>query len=137
MKVVRVLFFMICMISFVGCAHKVVPIQQQSILDDSSVDQRYKDAVRQGRVIPGMTHNMVEATLGPADLVNYSSFDDGSQAEVWVYKPSLVKEVISARYGISTQYLYVAFREGKTITIFNAVHVPSVITVPRSNFLDR
>ena len=88
MKTVRILLLTICMISFWSCAHRT-PTLQQSILDDPSVDQRYKDAMRQKRIVPGMTHNMVEATLGPAHFINYSSFDDGSQAEVWVYKPSL------------------------------------------------
>jgi hypothetical protein len=90
MKTVRILLLTICMISFWSCAHRT-PTLQQSILDDPSVDQRYKDAMRQKRIVPGMTHNMVEATLGPAHFINYSSFDDGSQAEVWVYKPSLAK----------------------------------------------
>lgn len=130
MRTVRILLLTICMISFWSCAHRT-PTLQQPILDDPSVDQRYKDAMRQKRIVPGMTHNMVEATLGPAHFVNYSSFDDGSQAEIWVYKPSLARQYFSARYGFSTQYLYIAFKEGKVVCVFNDIHIPNVIVIPR------
>lgn len=130
MRSVCILLLMICTTSFFSCAHRT-PTLQQSILDDPSVDQRYKDAMKQKRIVPGMTHNMVEATLGPAHFINYSSFDDGSQAEVWVYKPSLAKQYFSARYGFSTQYLYVAFKEGKVVSVFNDIHIPNVIVIPR------
>jgi hypothetical protein len=104
---------------------------QQSILDDPSVDQRYKDAMRQKRIVPGMTYNMVDATLGPAHFINYVSFDDGSQAEVWVYKPSFASQYFSARYGLSTQYLYIAFKQGKVVSVFNDIHIPNVIVIPK------
>jgi hypothetical protein len=130
MRSVYILLLIICMISFCSCAHKTQPMQQ-SMLDDPSVDQRYKDAIRQKRIVPGMTYNMVEATLGPAHFVNYSSFDDGSQAEIWVYKPSLARQYFSARYGFSTQYLYIAFKEGKVVCVFNDIHIPNVIVIPR------
>ena len=64
-----------------------------------------------------MTHNMVEATLGPPDLVNYSSFDDGSRAEVWVYKPSFFTQMVNTRYGVPTENLYVTFKEAKLISV--------------------
>jgi hypothetical protein len=113
-----------------GCAHKLSPLQQQ-ILEDPTVEQRYKDAMRQKRIIPEMTHNMVEATLGPPHFVNYSSFDDGTQAEVWVYRPSLARQAISAQYGLSTQYLYIAFKGEKVASVFNDIRTPNVIIIPR------
>jgi hypothetical protein len=130
MRNIRILLFMICIISLWSCAHRTPPLQQ-SILSDPSVEQRYKDAIRQKRIIPGMTYNMVEATLGPAHFINYSAFDDGSQAEVWVYRPSLARQYISAQYGLATQYLYVAFKEGKVVSVLNDIKIPNVIVIPR------
>jgi len=130
MRNLRILLFTICVISFWSCAHRTPPLQQ-SILNDSSVEQRYKDAMRQKRIIPGMTYNMGEATLGPAHFINYSAFDDGSRAEVWVYRPSLARQYISVRYGFSTQYLYIAFKEEKVVSVFNDIKVPNVIVIPR------
>jgi len=130
MRNVRILVFTICIISFWSCAHRTPPLQQ-SILDDPSVEQRYKDAMRQKRIIPGMTYNMVEGTLGPAHFINYSAFDDGSRAEVWVYTPSLARQYISAQYGFSTQYLYIAFKEEKVVSVFNDIKIPNVIVIPR------
>ena len=130
MKTAGILLLTLCMISSWSCAHKT-PALQPSILDDPSVDQHYKDAMRQKRIVPGMTYNMVEATLGPAHFINYSTFNDGSQAEVWGYKPSFARQYFSARYGLSTQYLYIAFKEGKVVSVFNDIHIPNVIVIPR------
>ncbi len=130
MKILSILLLIILVISFWSCVHKTPPLHQ-SILDDPSVDQRYKDAMRQKRIIPGMTYNMVEATLGPAHFINYSAFDDGSRAEVWVYRPSLARQYISAQYGFSTEYLYIAFKDGKVASVFNDIRTPNVIVIPR------
>ncbi len=125
------LLLILLLISFLsGCAHRPQPIKEQ-ILQDPTVEQRYKDAIRQGRVIPGMTHGMVEAIYGPPHAVNYSTFDDGTQAEVWVYQPSLARQAISARYGLSTQYLYIAFKEDKVVRVLNDIRTPNVIVIPK------
>jgi hypothetical protein len=130
MRSICILLLLICVTGFWSCAHRTQSAQQ-SILDDPSIDQRYKDAMRQKRIIPGMTYNMVEASLGTAHFINYSAFNDGSQAEVWGYKPSLARQYVSAQYGFSTQYLYIAFKEGKVVGVFNDIHIPNVIVIPR------
>jgi len=51
-----------CMSISWSCAHKPSQLPpSQQILDDPAVEQSYKDAIRQKRVIPGMAHGMVEA----------------------------------------------------------------------------
>ena len=125
-------FFSVLLLTLllISCAHKPPPLQQQ-ILEDRNIEQRYKDAMRQKRIIPGMTHNMVEATLGPPYFINYSSFDDGTQAEVWVYRPSIARQYFSVRYGMSTNYLFIAFKEGEVVSVFNDIRTPNVIIIPK------
>jgi hypothetical protein len=74
---------------------------------------------------------MVEAIYGPPHAVNYSAFDDGTQAEIWVYRPSLAWQAISAQYGLSTQYLYIAFKEDKVVRVLTDIRTPNVIIIPR------
>lgn len=122
--------FFICFIIILSCSHKLTQ-QKQAMLNDPSIDQCYKEAMIQKRIIPGMTFNMVESTLGHPSWVNYSSFNDGSKAEVWVYRPSFFKQRFSAIHGLSTRYLYIAFKEGTVVTVFNDIHIPNVIIIPR------
>jgi len=133
MKTFYIVILIACISIFGSCAHKPPqpPPLQEKILEDPTVEQRYKDAISQKRIIPGMTYNMVEATHGHPHYVNYSNFDDGTQAEVWVYRPSLARQYVSGRYGLSNDYLFVAFREGKVVRVFNDIRTPSVIIIPR------
>ncbi|MBM4305365.1 MAG: hypothetical protein FJ123_01390 [Deltaproteobacteria bacterium] len=132
MKRFCLIILIVCTSISWSCAHKPSqPLPSQQILEDPTVEQSYKDAIRQKRVIPGMTHDMVEAIHGPPHAVNYSVFDDGTQAEIWVYRPSLARQALSAQYGLSTQYLYIAFKEDKVVRVFNDIRTPNVIIIPR------
>lgn len=100
-----------------GCAHQNIK-DRQEILEDPNIEQQYKNAVDQERIIAGMTPKMVIAVLGEPRNINYVTVE-GHSVEEWVYAPSTVGQMFRARCGIPLKYKYVIFENNKVVGVFS------------------
>ncbi|MBW2039889.1 MAG: hypothetical protein JRI46_09885 [Deltaproteobacteria bacterium] len=113
MRMQYILILIACIGILGGCAHSPTP-RQQAILDDPTIDQRYKDAMMQKKVIAGMTKDMVRTTWG-----NPASTSFVGETEIWTYTHGFAGGAFRAYYGLDSIYRHVCFEKGKVVGVVN------------------
>jgi hypothetical protein len=106
-----VIALMVCA-GLIGCAHRFTP-QQIAMMNDPSIEQAYKNAIRQRGILPGMTPNMVKAIWGkPAS----TRFVD--TLYIWTYTHGLAGKIFRPYIDRDLFYRHVVFKKGKVLCVF-------------------